>query len=66
MQPKKIIVSCPTCEKQVIWNTEQQYRPFCSERCKLIDLGEWAAEEKRIAGESVNPESDIDYDHFLQ
>ncbi|MCK5477813.1 MAG: DNA gyrase inhibitor YacG, partial [Methylococcales bacterium] len=31
-----------------------------------IDLGEWAAEEKRIAGEPVDSESDIDYDHFLQ
>jgi endogenous inhibitor of DNA gyrase (YacG/DUF329 family) len=53
----KIIVSCPTCKKKVTWN-EQPFRPFCSERCKLIDLGEWAAEEKRIAGESVHPESD--------
>ena len=56
---KKIIVSCPTCKKTVIWN-EQAFRPFCSERCKLIDLGEWAAEEKRIAGEPVHPESDYD------
>jgi len=60
---KKIIVSCPTCQKTVIWN-EQAYRPFCSERCKLIDLGEWAAEEKRIAGDPVHPESD--FDSFLQ
>jgi endogenous inhibitor of DNA gyrase (YacG/DUF329 family) len=56
---KKIIVSCPTCKKTVLWN-QQPNRPFCSERCKLIDLGEWAAEEKRIAGESVHPESDYD------
>ena len=54
---KKITVSCPTCKKTVVWN-EQPFRPFCSERCKLIDLGEWAAEEKRIAGEPVHPESD--------
>jgi len=56
---KKITVSCPTCKKTVVWN-EQPFRPFCSERCKLIDLGEWAAEEKRIAGEPVHPESDSD------
>ncbi|MGB5641016.1 MAG: DNA gyrase inhibitor YacG, partial [Sedimenticolaceae bacterium] len=30
-----------------------KWRPFCSERCKLIDLGEWLAEEKRIPGERV-------------
>jgi len=59
---KKIIVSCPTCKKTVIWN-EQAYRPFCSDRCKLIDLGEWAADEKIIPGESIDAESD--YDSFL-
>ncbi len=58
---KKTIVSCPTCNRKVIWSAEQKFRPFCSERCKLIDLGEWAADEKRIPGESVNSESDFDY-----
>ncbi|AAP95991.1 DNA gyrase inhibitor [[Haemophilus] ducreyi] len=43
------IVNCPTCAKQVIWDPVSKYRPFCSERCQLIDLGEWANEEKRIA-----------------
>ena len=44
-------VSCPTCGTQVAWQAGQRWRPFCSERCKLIDLGEWLAEEKRIPGE---------------
>ncbi|WGE89837.1 DNA gyrase inhibitor YacG [Actinobacillus arthritidis] len=43
------VVNCPTCNKEVIWKPESKYRPFCSERCQLIDLGEWANEEKRIA-----------------
>ncbi|AFU19142.1 DNA gyrase inhibitor YacG [Actinobacillus equuli subsp. equuli] len=43
------IVNCPTCHQEVIWKPESKYRPFCSERCQLIDLGEWANEEKRIA-----------------
>ncbi|UKH24560.1 DNA gyrase inhibitor YacG [Actinobacillus pleuropneumoniae] len=43
------IVNCPTCNQDVIWKLESKYRPFCSERCQLIDLGEWANEEKRIA-----------------
>jgi len=43
-------VSCPTCSKDVIWNNESKWRPFCSERCKLIDLGEWANESHRIPG----------------
>ena len=43
-------VSCPTCKTQVEWCQDNAFRPFCSDRCKLIDLGEWAAEEHRIAG----------------
>lgn len=52
---KQMTVACPTCEKQVVWSPESSFRPFCSERCKLIDLGEWANEEKRIAGEPLPP-----------
>ena len=51
IQPR--LVKCPTCERQVAWTAEQEFRPFCSERCKLIDLGEWVMEEKKIAGESL-------------
>lgn len=41
-------VACPTCEKESIWSTENRFRPFCCERCKLIDLGEWASESYAI------------------
>lgn len=44
-----VTVKCPVCEKEVIWSAESAFRPFCSERCKLIDLGDWAAENHRIA-----------------
>lgn len=44
-------VNCPTCRKLIVWSSENPHRPFCCERCKLIDLGEWAAEDKRIPGE---------------
>ncbi len=43
-----LTVNCPTCRKTVEWIESNQFRPFCSERCKLIDLGAWAAEEYRI------------------
>jgi len=46
-----LIVKCPTCARAVPWVPEQLFKPFCCERCKLIDLGEWAMEEKRIHGE---------------
>lgn len=50
-------VNCPTCKKEVQWNADSIYRPFCSKRCQLIDLGEWADEEKRIKGEPVSPDN---------
>lgn len=48
-------VSCPQCGKPVPWQDEQVWKPFCSERCKLIDLGDWASESHRIAGAPEHP-----------
>ncbi len=41
-------VDCPTCGAPVEWSEKSPNRPFCSDRCKLIDLGAWAAEEHKI------------------
>lgn len=46
------IVNCPTCQQGVKWTAANANRPFCSERCKLIDLGSWAAEDHRIPAET--------------
>jgi endogenous inhibitor of DNA gyrase (YacG/DUF329 family) len=51
------IVPCPQCGKPVEWSPASRYRPFCSERCKLIDLGAWASERYRIPG-SESPDKD--------
>ncbi|BES70762.1 DNA gyrase inhibitor YacG [Marinobacter nanhaiticus D15-8W] len=48
-------VTCPTCKKDIEWDTGNPRRPFCSERCKLIDLGAWANEEYRVPAEEVDP-----------
>ena len=40
-------IHCPTCKKVTTWE-ENPFRPFCSERCKLVDLGAWASEGYRI------------------
>jgi endogenous inhibitor of DNA gyrase (YacG/DUF329 family) len=46
---KPAIVTCPQCHAEVIWDSKiSPYRPFCSERCKLIDLGQWASENYRV------------------
>lgn len=52
------MVNCPTCGKQVIWDELSTWRPFCSKRCQLIDLGEWAAEEKRIPSQDDQSDSE--------
>lgn len=41
-------IKCPTCSKQHEWSSSNPCRPFCSERCKAIDLGAWANEEYSI------------------
>ena len=43
-------VPCPTCGKPVAWSPDSKWRPFCSERCRLIDLGEWFEERHRVPG----------------
>ena len=46
-------VKCPTCRKEAQWENNL-YRPFCSERCQLIDLGAWTQERYRIPGEKID------------
>lgn len=55
------IVKCPTCEKPVEWSAKSPFRPFCSERCRLIDLGAWASEEHRLPADTPAdfPEQEI-------
>ncbi|MCK9510494.1 MAG: DNA gyrase inhibitor YacG [Pigmentiphaga sp.] len=48
------IVKCPTCRRDVPWRDDSLYKPFCSERCKQIDLGAWAAERFVIPGEPAH------------
>lgn len=42
-------VECPTCGKPVTWTPDSTWRPFCSQRCRLIDLGDWLDETHRIS-----------------
>ncbi|HKZ79103.1 MAG TPA: DNA gyrase inhibitor YacG [Pyrinomonadaceae bacterium] len=45
-------MKCPSCDKPVQWQ-DNPFRPFCSERCKLVDLGRWVNEEYRVPGQRV-------------
>lgn len=53
----KIKVECPKCRKSIQWSQEFPWRPFCSERCKLMDLGEWASDHYVISGEQQHVSS---------
>ncbi len=47
----KMKVKCPTCGQEIEYSSANPWRPFCSERCKLIDLGEWASDGYVIEGD---------------
>ena len=47
-----MLIRCPTCKTETTWE-ENPHRPFCSERCKLIDLGQWASDSYCIPGEPL-------------
>ncbi|MCZ6656291.1 MAG: DNA gyrase inhibitor YacG [Gammaproteobacteria bacterium] len=53
------ILACPTCGNFVKWTRKNEHRPFCSDRCKLIDLGAWADEQYTL------PEQQVYDDRYL-
>jgi uncharacterized protein len=58
-------MKCPSCGKPVEWK-DSPFRPFCSERCKLVDLGRWVSEEYRVPGKEIpaeHTERDADSDN---
>ena len=57
-----LMIKCPTCKKEIAYRTDNPFRPFCSKRCRLIDLGAWLEEGYSIpaAGEiEMNYDSDL-------
>ncbi len=55
---KERTINCPYCKKPSIYSESNPYRPFCSERCKMIDLGDWADEKYKVpTEEKVDPDS---------
>ena len=55
MTPKKALsLRCPTC-KTIVLRTDEHF-PFCSDRCRLIDLGKWASGGYRISSPVLDPE----------
>jgi endogenous inhibitor of DNA gyrase (YacG/DUF329 family) len=55
-------VPCPRCGQPAVFSSENKWRPFCSERCKLIDLGAWATERYRGPAEDGKPDDEAGHD----
>jgi hypothetical protein len=51
-------VPCPHCGKPVAWTEASKWKPFCSERCRMIDLGDWLSEKNAIPTEDVPSDQD--------
>lgn len=49
------MVACPRCGAQALYAPENRWRPFCSERCRVIDLGAWATEQYRVPAPPETP-----------
>lgn len=52
---KKIEVTCPNCQKKFDYFSSE-FRPFCTERCRLIDLGQWLSESYSVPVEKITEE----------
>jgi endogenous inhibitor of DNA gyrase (YacG/DUF329 family) len=55
-------VKCPTCGRSIEWSDQSPFRPFCSERCRIIDLGAWLTEKHAIPGSESQLEPDAPED----
>ncbi len=55
-----LMVNCPRCGRKTEYSEKNPWRPFCCERCKVIDLGAWADEQYVIAGKPVEGDDDLD------
>ncbi len=53
------MVGCPHCGTVIEWSPQNRYRPFCSERCKMIDLGAWASESYRVPVVETDESDDV-------
>ena len=62
MNPRKaagVRVKCPTCKREIEWSADNPFRPFCSERCKLVDLGAWFAGDRAIPSDAATQDEEL-------
>ena len=57
------IVPCPQCKKKLVYSTKNRFRPFCSERCRVMDTAAWASDIYAIPDK--NPEEEVALPSFV-
>ena len=63
MERPPLQVTCPTCSRRTVYSPDNPWRPFCSERCRSVDLGAWANEQYRV-GAAAAPDDDAPEDQL--
>jgi len=53
------MVGCPRCGEMIAYSPGNRWRPFCSERCKMIDLGAWASDSYVVVGKPLEMDDDL-------
>lgn len=53
-------IKCPQCARLSIYSQKNKFRPFCSKRCRMIDLGDWAEGNHALASDQPLREEDVD------
>ena len=53
-------IKCPQCGHLTFYSRDNPFRPFCSERCRLIDLGEWASESYKVSHTNNDNDHDLE------
>lgn len=61
---KKLEVKCPTCEKKFNYY-ESSFRPFCCEKCRLIDLGQWLTESYAVPAHKLSEEEQAELEKVI-
>lgn len=57
--PRARMVECPTCRRPTEFSPANRWRPFCSERCRMIDLGAWSDESYVVPGRPIEADDDL-------
>ena len=55
-----MLTKCPVCATEISWSSDYPHRPFCSKRCQLLDLGDWAGENHTIPAQLQNATEQVD------